>query len=256
MDLIGLIPSAGRAVRLPFLPCSKEIFPIGTFSHTDGNQTVMYPKPIISYLLDRLSAAGVDNSIIITSKQKSDILRLIGDGNIFGMNISYLVQEDARGMAHALNLAYPWVKNSVILFGMPDTVFFPENAFVSLLAKFNSSKADLTLGLFPTSKPYKFGMVEFGSSGTFICTVDKPKTTSLTYMWGIACWRNEFTNFMSNYIRNKSTETELVLGEVFQAAHDSGLFVNVLPFNTGEYFDIGTPEDLQDTITKLTISQL
>lgn len=254
MDVIGLIPAAGRAKRLPMLPCSKEIYPIGTFKKVMEGQIIQYPKPIIAYLMERLSLAEVQKTIIITSKEKSDILRLLGDGKSFNMRLSYLVQEENNGMPYALNLAYPWVKDSIILFGMPDTVFFPENAFVALLEKYVSTKTDLTLGLFPTDKPEKFGMVKFDDDNNFIYTIDKPSSTDLKYMWGIACWSNTFSSFMNEYINTNREPKELVLGTVIQAAQGAGLRVNVLPFADGAYFDIGTPDDLQRAIEIFTLN--
>lgn len=255
MDLIGLIPAAGRAKRLPMLPCSKEIYPIGTFSRFDGNKLVQYPKPIISYMLERFSVAGVNRTMIITNKEKSDILRFLGDGNKFDMDISYLVQEENNGMPCALNLAYPWTKDAVVLFGMPDTIFFPENGFKLLLDKFFSTQADLTLGLFPTENPSKFGMVDFDAQENFLYTVDKPDSSDLMFMWGIACWNNSFQNFLKEFIDKHTFSNELVLGLVIQAAHESGLRVNVLPFTNGKYIDIGTPEDLQDAIQRFTCNK-
>jgi glucose-1-phosphate thymidylyltransferase len=248
MNVIGLIPAAGRATRLPMLPCSKEIYPIGTFKKVVEDQIIQYPKPVIAYLIERLILAGVQKTIITTSKEKSDILRLLGDGSAFNMHLAYLIQEENNGMPYALNLAHPWVNDSIILFGMPDTIFFPENAFVTLLDRLISTKADLTLGLFPTDKPSKFGMVNFDNKGNFIYTIDKPDSTDLKFMWGIACWGYNFNSFMNEYIKNHLETKELVLGTVIQAAHDSGLRVNVLPFFDGAYYDIGTPEDLQKAI--------
>ncbi len=255
MDLIGLIPAAGRAKRLPMLPCSKEIYPIGTFTRLEDGKTIRYPKPIISYMLERLSTAGVNRTMIITSKDKSDILRFLGDGKKFNMDISYLVQEENNGMPYALNLAHPWTKDALILFGMPDTIFFPENAFELLLKKFIATKADLTLGLFPTEKPSKFGMVKFDAQENFINTIDKPSFSDLKYMWGIACWNNSFRTYLKEFIDKHAFKNELALGTVFQAACDDGLRINVLPFPTGKYFDIGTPEDLQEAIERFTLNK-
>jgi glucose-1-phosphate thymidylyltransferase len=248
MNVIGLIPAAGRATRLPMLPCSKEIYPIGTFKKVVEDQIIQYPKPVIAYLIERLILAGVQKTIITTSKEKSDILRLLGDGSAFNMHLAYLIQEENNGMPYALNLAHPWVNDSIILFGMPDTIFFPENAFVTLLDRFISTKADLTLGLFQTDKPAKFGMVKFDDKDNFIYTIDKPNSTNLEYMWGIACWGHNFSSFMNEYINIHHESKELVLGTVIQAAFDIGLRVNVLPFFDGAYYDIGTPEDLQKAI--------
>jgi len=245
MHRIGLIPAAGKAKRLPFLPCSKEIFPIGIMERIIDGTRVTIPKPIISYLIEQMIAANIKEIIIVVSDDKTDILRLLGEGKDYGVNITYQIQEDKRGMPFALNLAYPWTKESVVFFGMPDTIFSPPGAYNLLLEKFIKTNADITLGLFPTSKPQKFGMVSFEiESGDFIYTIDKPDQSDLEFMWGIACWGPRFSELLLENVNTHSSDTELVFGTVIQNAHNNGLKVNIVPFQDGEYIDIGTPDDL------------
>lgn len=169
--LIGLIPAAGQARRLAPLPCSKELFPIGYFENEQGS----HPKPVGIFLIERLITAGVDQAYMIISEEKEDILRYFGNGEAFGISLSYLIQENPRGMPNALDLAYQWVKDATIVFGMPDTIFSPSDAFTQLLDQHRKMGADLSLGLFPTQKPERFGMVSFAGEDQFIFTVDKPK---------------------------------------------------------------------------------
>jgi glucose-1-phosphate thymidylyltransferase len=253
-NLIGLVPAAGNARRLSSLPCSKEIFPIGFMNVEEEGQLVRRPKPVGIYLLEQLYQAGVKRVFIIINKEKSDILKYFGSGSSLSLSISYLVQEVQSGMPSALDQAYPWLQGMTILFGMPDTMFRPENAFSTLLATHERQKADVTLGLFPTAKPERFGMVSFSEDGRMIYTVDKPVQTDLKYMWGMAVWEPIFTEYLHTYLQeNKTAPKEIVLGNVFQSALENGLSVCVHPFADGEYIDIGTISELNLTISRFSV---
>jgi glucose-1-phosphate thymidylyltransferase len=252
-ELVGLIPAAGQGKRAAFLPCSKEIFPVGSMDVKVEDGMQRRPKPVGLYLLERMGAAGARRILMILSKEKWDIPRYFGNGSQFGVQMAYLLQENLWGMPYALNLARPWLRDETVLFGMPDTIFDPGDAFQQLLETHSRAAADLTLGLFPTTTPERFGMVAFDDEGRMLYTVDKPAQSELTYMWGIACWGPTFTDFMNMYLQTlMPPEQEVVLADVFQAALEAGLAARVLPFERGEYIDIGTPEALAYAIDRFS----
>lgn len=245
MKLKGIVPAAGLATRLPFLPFSKELYPIKTNSSLirQGNLTEIHP--VIDLLINSMKISGVDVLNIIVSKEKTDVMKYLGDGAKFGCHFSYLVQERQSGLPSALNLAHPWTGDEdVTVFGMPDTFFEPEDAFKVLLQNHKHRRADVTLGLFPTNNPEKYGMVAFDDTNSFVSTVDKPKHTDLKYLWGIACWNKTFSEFLDQFLNTCDATQEVVLSSVFQAAYNHGLSIKVVPFHTGSFIDIGTLDDL------------
>ncbi len=244
--LVGLVPAAGHGKRVAFLPCSKELFPIGFATTEARSGREIRPKAVGQYLLERMRLAGVERVLIILSRGKWDIIQYFGDGSRFGFQIAYLFQENLWGMPYALDLARPWLHDETVLFGMPDTIFRPEDAFQKLLVAHRHVSADVTLGLFPTTTPERFGMVEFDNkSYRALYIIDKPDRTNLKYMWGIGCWGPAFTEFLHNRLQALSPPSkEVVLGDIFQASIEANLNVYVLPFEDGEFIDIGTPEEL------------
>jgi glucose-1-phosphate thymidylyltransferase len=253
MKIVGLIPAAGQAKRLPQLPCSKEIFPIGMDAEMIDGKKQYRPRPIASYLIEKMVFAGAQKVILIISREKTDILRYFGSGESLNTHISYLVQEKPSGMPDALNQARPWLDDATVLFGMPDTIFKPYDAFKQLLSRHQAEEADLTLGLFSTQKPEKFGMVAFDQQYHMNYTIDKPKKTNLEYMWGIACWQPAFTQFMGKFLKILPLSREIVLAEIFQSGLEAGLKVSVVPFINGRYIDIGTPDDLLIAISEFSV---
>lgn len=245
--IIGLIPAAGTAERLSPLPFSKELFPIGYYKHA-LDSAVLHPKPVIHYLIDQMKSSTVKNIYVIINPNKWDIISYLKSGNYLNMNFSYLIQENSFGMPFALNMAFDWIdKNTTTIFGMPDTIFKPENSFELLLKAHQSEKADLTLGLFLTNYPQKFGMVTFDENNNFLWTYDKPQSTNLNFMWGIACWEYSFASLMNDYLignKNKINKKEIILGDIFNIAKTQGLKIKVLPFTSGDYHDIGSLDEL------------
>ncbi|MGQ9555782.1 MAG: sugar phosphate nucleotidyltransferase [Anaerolineae bacterium] len=247
-ELVGLIPAAGRGSRLAPLPSSKELFPIGfTWRHTAEGRKLS-PKVVSEYLVEALVRGGARRICMIINAGKADIMRFYGDGSAHGAHIAYLVQEDPThtpaGMPHALNLARPWIGGDTVLFGMPDTILQPSDAFAILLEAHNRQKADVTLGLFATDEPWRFGMVEFAEDGRLLRCLDKPRQCDLHYMWGIACWGPAFTDYLASFVANNKGSAEMLLGDAFLGAARAGLRVHCHPFEDGSYLDVGTPDDL------------
>jgi glucose-1-phosphate thymidylyltransferase len=250
-DIVGVIPAAGKGSRLAPFPCPKELFPVGYQDYPVGGQPERRPKVISQYLVEELMAAGAQRIFIILGEGKHDIMSYYGAGRRFGTNVAYLYQEVLRGMPFALDLVYPWLKGETVLFGMPDTIVEPKDAFVRLVESHQARQADLTLGTFDTDTPWKFSPVETDAGGRVLSVVDKPRETHLRNTWGICCWGHRFTDLMHDYLQNlASDEQEVVLAQVFLEALNQGLRVFGLHFGDGQYMDIGTVEDLDSALRK------
>ncbi|MEM4655087.1 MAG: sugar phosphate nucleotidyltransferase [Thermosphaera sp.] len=246
MDIVGIIPAAGRGTRLG-MPFSKELFPLP--SGYSGKVT----SPVIDFILERMRIAGATKIYTIINTEKTDILAYLGSGSKFGLEICYLIQEKARGMPDAINTVTRWIhSDTIILFGMPDTVFTPENALNSILNLLLDSRADLVLGLFPTNKPHYFGMVEFDENYRPLAFIDKPKSSNLKFFWGIGCWKFTFMRVINQYIEeNINSQKEMLLSDVFKFALYQNLDILVYPFHEGKYYDIGIGSEILGVIRSM-----
>ena len=260
-ELIGLLPSGGGANRIAPIPCSKEIYPVG-FRQVDSGSSVR-PKVVSHYLLDRMRIVGVNKAFIILRKDKWDIPAYFGAGDIIDINIGYLILRYPFGVPFTLDQAYPFVKNAIIVFGFPDIIFQPNDAFARLLKKQSESNADIVLGLFKAQQPQKMDMVEINEGGLVQEIIIKPSQTTLKYTWIIAVWTPKFTHFLHKYVLkqletilkndytiNSDRKKEVYLGDVIRSAIYNRLKVDHIVFHNGFYIDIGTPEDLLEA-TKL-----
>ncbi len=250
-SIVGLIPAAGRGSRLAPFPCPKELFPVGYQDYMVNGIVQRRPKVISQYLIEHIIEAGAKKVLIIVSEGKGDIMKYYGDGSGFAADIAYLYQEELNGMPNALNLAHNWIGDSTVMFGMPDTIIEPDTVFQSMLTAHEQDAADVTLGLFPTNYPSKFGMVSMDEESNVLYTIDKPKESDLKYMWGCAIWSPAFTKLLAEFVSSRNGNTkENVLGDVFNLAIERKMKVKGFAAADGKYIDIGTADELDSALKK------
>jgi glucose-1-phosphate thymidylyltransferase len=161
------------------------------------------------------------------------------------------------GVPYTINQAFPFIKDATVLFGFPDVIFQPADAFMPLHKKQADSDSDIVLGLFPSNRPKNADMIEFDKNDRIKRVSIKSDSTNLPYAWMIAVWGSDFTEFLHEYVlshqkllnRNKSHSSkknikELFIGEIIQAGIRKGLKIDCVIFKEGDYIDIGTSEDL------------
>jgi glucose-1-phosphate thymidylyltransferase len=260
------------------LPCSKELYPVG-FRAIDDDPPPRNrrPKAVCHHILEKMQLAGVEKTFIVLRSGKWDIPAYLGDGTILGegpcrrhsasrsrnpMHLAYLMMRLPYGAPYTLDQAYPFVQDALIVFGFPDILFEPQDAFVQLIDHQATSSADVVLGLFPSDQPYKMDMVELEEGGAVRNIVIKPPESDLRYTWIIAVWTPAFTRYMHDYlaatlaradagradVRRLANGPELYVGDVIQAAINDDLRVEAVRFAEGLYLDIGTPSDLQRAV--------
>jgi glucose-1-phosphate thymidylyltransferase len=239
---IGIVPAAGRATRLPGCTGSKELLPIGETTTPNGRR----PKAVSEYLVDALVAADVHRVCVVIAPDKHDILRYYGSGERHGVEIAYVCQETPTGMADAIDLAYPWIRDGTVFMGMPDTLFRPADAFAQLRPFYERERADLALVVCPTEEPTRLGPVMFDAAGRVREVMDKPAVAPHNNVWVVAMWGPAFTEFLHAQLAERPpSDGEVALGSIFQTGVERGLRVRALPFADGVYIDAGTMEGLQ-----------
>jgi dTDP-glucose pyrophosphorylase len=150
--MIGIIPAAGAGQRIQPLGCSKELLPVGS-RLVDG---VERPKAVSEYLVERMIAAGATQICMVISAEKTDLVEYYAERD-YSAEIFYVVQRTPLGLCDALFRAAPFACcHQQVLIGLPDTIWFPENAYLPAL---NFDGTDVNLVLFPVSNPSAFDAV-------------------------------------------------------------------------------------------------
>jgi dTDP-glucose pyrophosphorylase len=170
----GIVPAAGRGSRIQPLAFSKELLPVGSRVE-EGSER---PMAVSEYLVRRMLSAGATKLCFVISPGKSDIVEYYG-ARIGGADICYVVQDQPHGLCDALFRPLPFIgAEEGVLIGLPDTVWFPENALAEL------SGDGLEFLLFPVEKPELFDAVRVDESGYVRAIEVKVPAPSTRWIWG------------------------------------------------------------------------
>ena len=229
--MIGIIPAAGAGQRIQPLGCSKELLPVGS-RVMDG---IERPKAISEYLVERMITAGATQICMVISADKSDIVRYYAERS-YAAEIFYVVQQHPLGLCDALFRADVFAaSHDQILIGLPDTVWFPENAFRSAL---DQRLADINLVLFPVHDPSVFDAVVCDEQG-FVTEVEvKVADPHSHWIWGAITASGGAFHHLKLLWESRHREDEY-FGTLLNAYIDAGSSVRGL--HVGEtYIDVGT----------------
>jgi glucose-1-phosphate thymidylyltransferase len=170
----GIVPAAGRGTRIQPLGFSKELLPVGSRSE-DGTEK---PRAVSEYLIERMVTGGADKICFVIAPGKSDILEYYGAG--YGdVRAVYVVQPNATGLCDALFCAQPVIAaDEPVIVGLPDTIWFPENALREL------RDDRLSFLLFPVEQPQFFDAVVMDAECRVKEIQVKSEQAASSWIWG------------------------------------------------------------------------
>jgi glucose-1-phosphate thymidylyltransferase len=159
--LKGLILSGGKGTRLR---------PI---THTSAKQLVpVANKPVLFYAIEAMAAAGIEQvGIIIAPETGEEIRRAAGDGSRFGVELTYILQDEPAGLAHAVLTAEPYLGDSPFVMYLGDNLL--QGGIEDLVASFREHQPDALILLTPVPDPQSYGVAEL-SEGKVVRLVEKP----------------------------------------------------------------------------------
>ncbi len=229
--MIGIIPAAGAGQRIQPLGCSKELLPVGS-RLIEG---VERPKAVSEYLVERMIAAGAEQICMVISAEKDDIVRYFAERD-YAAEIFYVVQQEPRGLCDALFRAEPFARHQdKVLIGLPDTIWFPENAYHPAL-DFNHGEVNLVL--FPVTEPRHFDAVVCDDFG-YVQTVEvKLPDAHSHWIWGAVTTTGPAFRALKLLWEARHREDEY-LGHLLNAYIAAGNAVRGV-FSGEHYMDVGT----------------
>jgi len=161
-DLKGLILSGGAGTRLR---------PI---THTSAKQLVpVANKPVLFYGIEALVDAGVTEiGIVIAPETGEEIRAAVGDGSRFGAEVTYIVQDEPAGLAHAVLTAEEYLGGSPFVMYLGDNLL--ADGLRELVASFRAEEPDALILLTPVDDPQSYGVAELEGERV-VRLVEKPK---------------------------------------------------------------------------------
>lgn len=159
MKAIILAAGQGTRLRPVTLTMPKPLVPVAN-------------RPLIAFAINVLKRAGLTEIGIIVNSMESSIVRALGDGEKLGVQLSYIVQEEQRGLAHAIGLAQDFVGDEPFSVFLGDNIF--QDQMEKLLREFPDSDAEAAIALGEVKDPTRFGIAEI-KDGNVVRVVEKPK---------------------------------------------------------------------------------
>ncbi|WP_344632729.1 glucose-1-phosphate thymidylyltransferase RfbA [Streptomyces glaucosporus] len=159
----GIVLAGGSGTRLfPLtLATSKQLLPV-------------YDKPMVYYPLSVLMLAGIRDILIISTPSAVPVMQeLLGDGSRLGLNLSYAVQREPRGVAEALLIGAGHIGHGSSALVLGDNVFHGAG-LPEVLRRCRESLDGCTLFGHPVPDPQRYGVGEVDSEGTLVSIEEKP----------------------------------------------------------------------------------
>jgi len=251
-NVVGVIPAAGRALRLGRLPCSKELLPVGPAAAGAPGPA----RTAIEVLLERFAAAGIPRAYVLMDGSKGDLPRYLAEPAESPPRqpaLAFLSMADSPSVPHTLDRAFPFLAQEPapwVALGFPDVLFEPEDAFGHLIERRGQTGAAVVLGLFPARDPSSTDMVATGPGGEVLRIDVRPPESDLPLAWALALWDRRFTELLHRSLQRPRGHGpgELQLGSLFERAITEGLEVQSVAFPRGRFRDLGTPEGYSEAL--------
>lgn len=252
----GIILAGGSGTRLypVTLGVSKQLLPI-------------YDKPMIYYPLSVLMLAGIREIAVITTPQDQEqFKRTLGDGNQWGINLTYIEQPSPDGLAQAYLLAEDFLDGAASAMVLGDNIFFG-HGLPQLLKEANVNSRGGTVFGYRVVDPERYGVVDFDEEGQVQSIIEKPErppsnyaVTGLYFLDGTAPRRArevrpsargelEITSLLESYLRDGQLNVQQ-MGRGYAwldtGTHgsllDAGNFVRTLEKRQG--LQTGSPDEI------------
>jgi glucose-1-phosphate thymidylyltransferase len=164
----GIILAGGAGSRLYPLTmvASKQLQPV-------------YDKPMIYYPLGTLMTAGIRDILLISTPH--DIPRfeaLLGDGKRWGINLSYAVQPEPKGIAQAFLIGEKFIAGNSVCLILGDNIFYGKMNLDRIVSDFQSGAR--VFGYY-VNDPERYGVVDFDANGRVLSIEEKPKSPKSNY---------------------------------------------------------------------------
>src|SRR5688572_22686566 len=224
----GLILSGGKGTRLRPLTytSAKQLVPVAN-------------KPVLFYGIEALVEAGIRDIGIVVGETHAEIRAAVGDGSRWGVSITYIQQDEPRGLAHAVLISETFIGGEPFVMYLGDNLL--NKGIVPFVQQFSREHPAAQILLTPVPDPQMFGVAEL-RHGKVVRLVEKPKDpVSDLALVGVYMFGPEIFDSVKRI--KPSFRNELEITDAIQDLIDRGL--RVIPHLVdGWWKDTGKLEDM------------
>jgi len=225
----GIILHGGHGTRLRPLTHTgpKQLLPIAN-------------KPMSEYCLDSIKETGItDIAIIIGGIGSNKVKEYYGNGKNFGVNLTYIEQDEPRGIAHAIRLCKKFVNNEKFLVFLGDNII--QKPITDFVENFNKSDYDATVLLCEVDNPSRFGIADVENEKIVKITEKPKKPTSNLAVTGIYLLTPLIFEVIDNLKPSWRNELEITDALDNLLKQNDNIGYETI---TDYWKDTGTPEDI------------
>ena len=239
----GIILAGGSGTRLfPITQAvSKQLMPV-------------YDKPMIYYPLSTLMLSGIRDILVISTPQDTPrFSELLGDGNQWGINLSYAVQPSPDGLAQAFIIARDFVAGDPSALVLGDNIFYGHD-LVKLLGSANGRPDGATVFAYHVHDPERYGVIELDADRNAVGIEEKPAQPKSNYaVTGLYFYDSEVCRFASQI--KPSARGELEITDINRRYMEAGK-LRVETMGRGfAWLDTGTHDSLLEAASFIATLQ-
>ena len=209
-------------------------------THTQNKHLIpIANKLMLAYALEYAKDAGIEEAGIIINSGDESIANAFGDGEKFGLKISYIEQSAPLGLGHVVKIAEPFIGSDPFVFYLGDNILV--GGISKFIQDFESNGSNCHLVLSKVPDPNRFGVADV-KDGTIVGIEEKPDDPkSDLAVTGIYVYDSHIFEAVNNI--EPSQRGELEISDAHQYLLDKGYGVTYSEI-TGWWKDTGKPSDL------------